>query len=85
MAVICTIKVGRVQPETSLESNESTMEIDNAADKTVLFSNCLPIHDFGILMNVSGWDVSAGSVECPTIYVAILYDHPIIGQVYMLV
>ena len=51
----------------------------------VLGSNFLPIHDFERLVDVSGWDGSAGSVECPTISGSTVYDHPISGKVYMLV
>ena len=36
-------------------------------------------------MDVSGWDVCAGSVECTTISGVIAYYHPISGKVYMLV
>ena len=61
------------------------MEIDNHADTTVLGANFFPIHDFGRLVDVSGLDASAGSVECSTIYGTIAYVHPISGQVYMLV
>ena len=85
MAKICTIKVGRIQSATSLQSNEYSMEINNHADTRLLGSNFLPIHYFGRLVDVSGWDVSAGSVEGPTISGAIAYDHLISGQVYMLV
>ena len=85
MAAIPTIKVGRVQSATSLQSNESAMEIDNHADTTLLGSNFLPIHDFGRSADVSWWDASAESFECPTISGSISYDHPKIGQVYMLI
>ena len=85
MATIRTIKVGRVEAATSSQSNEYTMDIDNNTDTTVLGSNCLPVHDFERSVYVSGWDVISGSVECPAIYGAIEYDHPISGQVYMLV
>ena len=61
------------------------MEIDNHTDTTVLGSNCLPIHYFKILVDVSGWDASAGIVGCPTISGAIANDRPINGKVYMLV
>ena len=76
MAEILTIKVGRVEAATSSKINESTMEIDNHADTTVLGSHFLPVHYFERLVDVSGWDVSAGCVECPTIYGAISYNHP---------
>ena len=48
-------------------------------------SNCLPIHNFEILVDVSGYDASAGSDKCPTISRDVSYDHPISGQFYMLV
>ena len=85
MAAIPTVKLGRVEAASSLKSNDSTMEINNHADTTVLGSNCLPIHDFEISVDVSGWDASSDGVECPKISGAIAYDHPISGQVYMLV
>ena len=84
VAEIRTIKVGRVEASTSSQSNESTTEINNHADMTVLGSNCLPVPYFERLVDVSVWDASAGSVECPTISGAIAYDHPISGKVYML-
>ena len=61
------------------------METDNQADTIVSGSNFLPIHDFERSVDVSGWDASSGSIECPTIYWYIAYDHPISGQVYMMV
>ena len=80
---IRTIKVGGVEVATSSKSNESTMEINNHTDTTVLGSNCLPVHDCEISVDVSGWDASAGSVECPIISGDIAYENPISGQVYM--
>ena len=62
LAAICTIKLGTVQAVTFLQSKKSTMEIDNYEDTAVLGANCLPIHDFGRAVDVSGWDSSAGSV-----------------------
>ena len=85
MDAILNIKVGRVEAATSLQSNESITDINNNADTTVLGSNLLTIHYFERLVDVSGWDASAGSVECPTISGAISYDHTSSGQVYMLV
>ena len=61
------------------------MEIDNHVGTTVLGSNFLPIHDFEISVDVSGWDASDGGVECPTISGAIAYDQTISGKVYMFV
>ena len=84
LSAIFTNKVGRVEADTSSQSNESTMEIYNHADKTVSGSNGLPVHYFRRLVDVSGWDVSDGSVEWPTISGAIAYDHPISGKIYML-
>ena len=40
------------------------MDIDNHAYRTVLGSSCLPIHDFEISVDVSGWDARAGNVLC---------------------
>ena len=85
MAEIITIKVGTFEVATSSQSNDYITETDNHADKTVLGSNCLPVLNFERLVDISGWDASAGSVECTTISGAISYDHPISGQVYMLV
>ena len=61
------------------------MKIDNHTDTTVLGSNCLPVHDFERLVDVSGWEASAGSVECPRISGAIAHEDPVSGKVYMLV
>ena len=85
MAEICTIKVGIVQSAKYLQSNQSTKETDNHADTTVLGSNYLPIHDFGISVDVSGWEAVSWSVECPTISGDIAYDHLTSEKVYMLV
>ena len=63
LAAIYNIKVGIVEAATYSQSNDSTTEIDNYADITVLGSNCLRIHDFEILVDVSGWDASAVIVE----------------------
>ena len=57
------IKFGRGNLATSLQSNESAVEFENPVDTTVLGSNFLLIHDFGRLVDVSGWDKSSGSVE----------------------
>ena len=54
LATISNIKVGRVISAKFSNSNESTIDIDNHADKTVLGLNCLPIHDFEISIDVSG-------------------------------
>ena len=61
------------------------MEIDNHVYTTVLGLNCLPVHYFEIPVDVSGWYANSGSVECLIISRAIAYNHPISGQVYMLV
>ena len=61
------------------------MGIDNHVDKMVLGSNSLPVNDFERSLDVSGWDASAESVECKIISGAIAYDHPISGQVYIMV
>ena len=85
MAVIRTIKVVRVEASTSLQINESTMDIDNHKYMTMLGSNCLPIHYFERSVDVSKWDTSAGSVECPIISGGIEYYHLVLGKVYMCV
>ena len=79
------IKVGRVEAAIYLQSNDFTMEIDNHVDTTVLGSNCLQMNYFERLVDISRWDTSSGSVDCPTKSGAIEHDHPISGQVYMLV
>ena len=63
LSAIRTIKVGRGEAATSLQSNKYMTEIDNPVDKTALSSNCLPINDFEISVDVSVWDTSAGSVK----------------------
>ena len=39
------------------------MEINNIVYTTVLGYNSLPVHDFERLVDVSGYDASAGSME----------------------
>ena len=51
------------EASTSSQSNESSTNIDNHADTMVLGSDCQPVHDFEKLVDISGWDASAGSVE----------------------
>ena len=77
LAAIRTVKIGRriVSAISPQINNISTMEIDNHADTTVLGRNCLPIQDYNRPVDVSGWDESQGSVECPTISGAVAYDH----------
>ena len=82
---IRNIKVLRVEAATSSQINESTMNIDNHTDMTVLGLNFLPVYYFERSVYISVWDAISGYVECPTISGAIAYDHPISGQVYMLV
>ena len=85
MAAIRNIKIGIVEAETSSQSDKYTMEIDNNADTAVVGLICLPVHYFERSVELSGWDASAGSVECPAIFGAIAYDHLISRKVYMLV
>ena len=61
------------------------MEIDNHVDTTVLGSNCLPFHDFEWSVDVSEWEASTEIFECLNFSRTIVYDHPISGQVYILV
>ena len=79
MAGIRIIKVGRVEASTSSYIDKSTMDIDNNVDTTVLGSNFLPGHCFDISVEVSGWDVSAGSVECLKFSGTVEYYHTISG------
>ena len=67
MTEICTIKVGIVEAATFSQINELTMDIDNHTETMVYASNCLPVHDFEILVYVSVWEERDGSVECPNI------------------
>ena len=85
VAEIRTIKVGRVEASTSSQSNESTTDINNHPDTTVLGSNFLTVHDSEILVDVYGYNASDGSVKCPNISRDIKYDHPMSGKFYMLV
>ena len=85
MAAIHTIKLESVEEATSSQNNKSTMEINNHLDTTVLILNFLPLHDFDISLDVSGWDASAGSFQCLNISGIIAYDHPNSGKVYMMV
>ena len=85
MVVICNIEVGRFEAPTSSKINESTIEIDDHIDTTVLGSDCLPVHDFERSVDVSEWEASAEIVECPTFSRTIEYDYPISGKVCIFV
>ena len=82
---ILIIKLGKAEAATPSQINESTMEIDNHADMTVLGPNCIPVHYFERYVDVSEWYRSDEMFECPTISGAIAYGRRISGQVYMLV
>ena len=48
------IKVGRVEAATSSQINESTFNIDNHTDTTVVGLNYMLVHDFEMLVHISG-------------------------------
>ena len=60
------------------------MEIDNHADTTVLGRECLPFHDYEQPVDMVGYNPSLGSQQCPIISGAVVYDHPVTGQVCIL-
>ena len=51
----------------------------------MLGPNCLLVHYFYRLVDVSAWHASDGSIYCPTIYGDISYGHPISGKFYIIV
>ena len=61
------------------------MELDTHADTTVLGRDCLEVQDFNRPVNVSGWDSTLGTIECPTVTGLVAYDHPTTGMTFMLV
>ena len=84
MSAIRTIKIGRIETDTSsLIGSSGTMELDNHADTTVLGRECLPFIDYEQPVDVVGYNPSLGSQQCPTISGAVAYDHPVTGQVYI--
>ena len=85
VAVVRSIKIGRIVASTCLHNQESRMEFDTHADTTVLGRHCLLIQDFNKTVSVTGWDASAGATECRTVSGVVAYDHPVTGQAYMLV
>ena len=85
VAAVRSVKIGRIAASTSLQHNESWMELDTHADTTVLGKSCLIVQDFNKTVSVSGWNASAGSTECPTVTGVVAYDHPYTGITYMLV
>ena len=85
VAVVRSIKIGRIVASTSLHNQESRMELDTYANTTVLGRHCLLILDFNKTVSVTGWDASAGATECRTVSGVVAYNHPVTGQAYMLV
>ena len=80
-----SVKLGRIASSTTLQNNESWMELDTHTDTTVLGKSGLLIQDFNNNVSVLGWNASVGSTECPTVTGVVAYDHPFTGITYMLV
>ena len=85
VATVRSVNLGRITASTTLQCNESWMELDAHADTTVLGKSCLLIQDFNKNVSVSGWNASVGSTKCPTVTGVVAYDHPYTGITYMLV
>ena len=79
VATVWLVKLGQIAASTTLQNNESWMELDTHADTTVLGKSCLLIQDFNENLLVSGWNASVGSTECPTVTGVVAYDHPYTG------
>ena len=76
VATVRSVKLGRIAASTTLQCEESWMELDTHADTTVLGRGCLIIQDFNRVVSVSGWNAATGSTECPTVTGVVAYDHP---------
>ncbi len=85
VATVWSVKLGRISALTTLQNNESWMELDMHADTTVLGNSCLLIQDFNKNVSVLGLNASAGSTKRPTVTGVVAYDHPFTGITYMLV
>ena len=86
MAAIDTNRIDLIDAATSSRNKSlSTIKFDNHAAIILLGINCLPVHDFSRIVDVSGYNPKSRSVECPTISGDVAYDHIINAQLYMLV
>jgi hypothetical protein len=61
------------------------MDLDTHAKNTVLGDCCLLIHDTGRKVDVLGFSIALGLIELPIVSGRVAYDHPIIGNVYIMV
>jgi len=67
VATVGSVKLVHIPSSTTLQNNESWMELDMHADTTVLGKSCLLIQDFKKNVSVSGWNASVVSTKCPTV------------------
>ena len=85
ISIIKTIQIGSLGTGVSLL--EQRTELDSHADTSVVGqSTALLIHDFMTPVHVHGYVQSVGqSANCRTVSAVVAYDHPMNGNVYMLV
>ena len=80
-----TCKIGQnIATTTSSLRLESSIELDTHANKMVLGKNCLAIQDLNQPVYILGFNSTLGTIECLTVTGVVVYDHPVIGQTYML-
>ena len=85
MAVVSSMPIHGVHSASSSFVGESRLECDSHADTSVVGRHCLVIHDLNRPVRVSGYDPSDGDKVFRMVNAVVAYDHPITGQVYMLV
>ena len=83
MRTVCLRR--RVAKIESLNSKETTLEVDSHADTTCLGAGALKLFDFNCPVHVQGYDESLGTKEFQTISGAVACVHPFNGRRYHLV
>ena len=87
---ICAVRTMCLRPNrlarvASINSKETTLEVDSHADTTCLGAGALKLFDFNCPVRVQGYDESLGTREYQTVSGAIGYQHPFSGRCYHLI
>ena len=71
----------------NVDVEEQRTELDNHADTCVVSEDTsLIIHDYERPVQVFGYNESVGTeADCKTVSAVVAYDHPVTGEVYMIV
>ena len=70
---------------SSINSDETRLELDSHVDTTVLVKGCLVVHDFDRPVNVTGYYPEGVSKNFRTVKVVLDYDHPKTVKTFFLV